>query len=223
MDRKTFRVLENYMLDMMKDSAHDSLHVYRVLCQALRIARGYNEVNQDILIASCLLHDIGRMKEFQNPKLCHAIEGGKMAYMFMKELGWNEEDCTHIQECITTHSFRTDNQPKTLEAKILFDADKLDVSGALGIARSLIYKGQVGEPLYVVDEENKIYKGQKLCEPESFLKEYHFKLIPLYEKFYTEEAFEIAQKRKAMTMMFYNELLDEISIGDLQKLLNFKS
>ncbi len=223
MDRKTFRVLENYMLDMMKDSAHDSLHVYRVLCQALRIARGYNEVNQDILIASCLLHDIGRMKEFQNPKLCHAIEGGKMAYMFMKELGWNEEDCTHIQECITTHSFRTDNQPKTLEAKILFDEDKLDVSGALGIARSLIYKGQVGEPLYVVDEENKIYKGQKLCEPESFLKEYHFKLIPLYEKFYTEEAFEIAQKRKAMTMMFYNELLDEISIGDLQKLLNFKS
>ena len=168
MDRKTFHVLENYMLDMMKDSAHDSLHVYRVLCQALRIARGYNEVNQDILIASCLLHDIGRMKEFQNPKLCHAIEGGKMAYMFMKELGWNEEDCTHIQDCITTHSFRTDNQPKTLEAKILFDADKLDVSGALGIARSLIYKGQVGEPLYAVDEK-KIYKGQKLCEPESFL------------------------------------------------------
>lgn len=223
MDRKTFRVLENYMLDMMKDSAHDSLHVYRVLCQALRIARGYNEVNQDILIASCLLHDIGRMKEFLNPKLCHALEGGKMAYTFMKELGWSEEDCTHIQECITTHRFQTDNQPKTLEAKILFDADKLDVSGALGIARSLIYKGQVGEPLYVVDEENKIYKGQKLCEPESFLKEYHFKLIPLYEKFYTEEAFEIAQKRKAMTTMFYNELLDEISIGDLQKLLNLKS
>jgi len=76
---------------------------------------------------------------------------------------------------------------------------------------------------YVYDEENKIYKGQKLCEPESFLKEYHFKLIPLYEKFYIEEAFEIAQKRKAMTTMFYNELLDEISIGDLQKLLNLKS
>ncbi len=91
-----------------------------------------------------------------------------MAYTFMKELGWSEEDCRHIQECITTHRFRTDHQPKTLEAKILFDADKLDVSGALGIARSLIYKGQVGEPLYAVDEK-KIYKGQKLCEPESFL------------------------------------------------------
>lgn len=53
--------------------------------------------------------------------------------------------------------------------------------------------------------------------------EYHFKLVPLYEKFYIEEAFEIAQKRKTMTTMFYNKLLDEISIRDLQKLLNLKS
>lgn len=94
------------MLSMMKDSAHDPFHVYRVLYQALRIAGAYREVNQDILIASCLLHDIGRMKQFQNPQLCHAIEGGKMAYAFMKELGWREEDCKHIQECITTHRFK---------------------------------------------------------------------------------------------------------------------
>lgn len=220
MDRKTFRILENYMLDMMKDAAHDSLHIYRVLRQALQIAKGYNEVNRDILIASCLLHDIGRMKQFQNPQLCHAVEGGKMAYTFMQELGWKEEDCRHIQECITTHRFRTDNQPKTLEAKILFDSDKLDVTGALGIARTLIYKGQVGEPLYAVDEENNIYKGKNFCEPESFLKEYHFKLIPLYENFYTEEAYEIARTRKAMTMMFYDELLNEISIDDLRELLD---
>lgn len=82
MDKKTFQVIENYMLDMMNDSAHDSLHIYRVLYQALRIARGYDKVNRDILIASCLLHDIGRMKEFQNPQLCHAVEGGEMAYSF---------------------------------------------------------------------------------------------------------------------------------------------
>lgn len=211
------------MLDMMRDSAHDSLHVYRVLYQALRIAEGYNEINQDVLIASCLLHDIGRMKQFQNSQLCHAIEGGKMAYIFMKEMGWREEDCKHIQECIATHRFRADNTPKTLEAKILFDSDKLDVTGALGIARSLIYKGQVGEPLYAVDEQNNIYMGQNSHEPESFLKEYQFKLVPLYEKFYTEEAHRIAQKRKSIMFMFYNELLDEISIDDLQKLLNLKN
>ena len=72
MDQKTYRTIEEYMLSFMKDAAHDPMHIYRVLYQALQIAKGYPEVNQDILIASCLLHDIGRMKQFQNPQLCHA-------------------------------------------------------------------------------------------------------------------------------------------------------
>ncbi len=222
MDRATYGILECYMLDMMKDSAHDSLHVYRVLYQALKIAKGYTEVNRDILIASCLLHDIGRQKQFENPKLCHAVEGGKMAYEFMKGLGWSEEDCKHIQDCVTTHRFRSDNQPETLEAKILFDADKLDVAGALGIARSLIYRGKVEEPLYAVNAENEIYEGYDPQEPASFLKEYHFKLLPLYDKFYTEEAYEIAKARKEITMKFYDELMAEISIGDLKDLMDLQ-
>lgn len=109
-----------------------------------------------------------------------------------------------------------------MEAKILFDSDKLDVSGALGIARSLIYQGQVGEPLYVTDEENNLCKGQNSNDPESFLKEYYFKLAPLYEKFYTKEAYQIAQARKGITTAFYDELLDEIAMDDLQKLLDLK-
>ena len=96
MDQKTYRTIEEYMLSFMKDAAHDPMHIYRVLYQALQIAKGYPEVNQDILIASCLLHDIGRMKQFQNSQLCHAEEGGKMAYEFMRSLGWNEKDCKHI-------------------------------------------------------------------------------------------------------------------------------
>lgn len=207
------------MLEMMGDSAHDSLHIYRVLHQSLSISRDYNEVDQDVLITSCLLHDIGRDSQFQNPGLCHAIEGGKMAYAFLKKLGWNESICIHIQNCITTHRFRTGNPPKTIEAKILFDSDKLDVTGALGIARSLIYKGQVGEPLYTVDENNNIQDGKNSSAPESFFKEYHFKLIKLYDRFYTKEANAIAKRRKKLTTYFFNELMEEVTISDLEKLL----
>ena len=223
MDQKTYRTIEEYMLSFMKDAAHDPMHIYRVLYQALQIAKGYPEVNQDILIASCLLHDIGRMKQFQNPQLCHAEEGGKMAYEFMRSLGWNEKDCKHIQECITTHRFRTDRQPESIEAKILFDADKLDVTGALGISRTLLYKGRAGEPLYAVDAANRIYEGKDRNEPESFLKEYHFKLSRLYETFYTPEAFETARRRKEITVMFYHELMDEISTDDMDQLLNLEN
>lgn len=223
MDQKTYRTIEEYMLSFMKDAAHDPMHIYRVLYQALQIAKGYPEVNRDILIASCLLHDIGRMKQFQNPQLCHAEEGGKMAYEFMRSLGWSEKDCKHIQECITTHRFRTDRQPESIEAKILFDADKLDVTGALGISRTLLYKGQTGEPLYAVDAANRIYEGKGRNEPESFLKEYHFKLSRLYETFYTPEAFETARRRKEITVMFYHELMDEISTDDMDQLLNLEN
>lgn len=138
-----------------------------------------------------------------------------MAYVFVKGLGWDEQKCRHVQDCITTHRFRMDNPPKTLEAKILFDADKLDVTGALGIARSLIYEGQVGIPLYTLDEDNQIQKGRNPDNPESFLKEYNFKLIKIYDHFYTEEAKKIAAKRKEITTSFYNELIDEVSVYNL--------
>ncbi len=126
----------------------------------------------------------------------------------------------HIQDCITTHRFRTDNPPKTIEAEILFDSDKLDVTGALGIARSLIYKGQVGEPLYTVDKKNQIQDGRDSSAPESFFKEYHFKLIKLYDRFYTKEANAIAQTRKKLITYFFDELMEEVTINDLDKLLS---
>lgn len=219
MDRNTFNSIEAYMLEMMKDVAHDSLHIYRVLHQALEIAENYNNVDKDILIASCLLHDIGRQHQFRDPRLCHAIEGGKMAYEFIKSLGWKEEQCKHVKDCIMTHRFRTDNQPKTLEAKILFDSDKLDVTGALGIARSLLYKGQIGEPIYAVGKDYKVRNGQGENEPESFLKEYHHKLIKVYDWFYTKEARKIALQRREITEKFYQELLDEIDINNLGELV----
>lgn len=219
MTRDTFEVIRNYMLDMMKDYAHDYLHVYRVLYQALEISKNY-EVDKDVLIASCLLHDIGRNAEFQNSKLCHAVEGGKLAYDFMMQLGWQESQCLHIKECITTHRFRSNNLPKTMEAKILFDSDKLDVTGALGIARSLIYKGQVGEPLYTINKDFRIHNELSEDMPESFIKEYHFKLSKLYKQFYTPEATAIAHKRKKIADWFYRELIDEIEICGLEEHLD---
>ncbi len=206
------------MLHMADNSAHDSLHIYRVLYQAMKIARHY-EVDMDVLIAACLLHDIGRKAQFADKRICHAVEGGKLAYAFMQELGWEEERCRHIRDCVTTHRFRSDNPPKTLEAKILFDADKLDVTGALGIARSLAYEGQMGEPLYRVKDAFQIDTDFSKEAPPSFLKEYNFKLIKLYDRFYTPEAAQIAQKRKALMEAYYAELLEEIDISDLQDVI----
>lgn len=199
----------------MNDAAHDILHVYRVTNQAMIIAEKYKDVvDNDVLLVACLLHDIGRKAQFENPAVCHAQVGADMAYEFLHSLGFEEDYCNKVHHCIKSHRYRKNNEPESIEAKILFDSDKLDITGALGISRTLLYKGKVNEPLYAVDDNNVIYTTE-MTQPESFIKEYHFKLSKVYDKFYTEEAFSIARKRKKLTESFYEELMREI---DTQKI-----
>ena len=192
--------IEQFMLNHAGDSAHDADHIYRVLSQALQIAKNY-DVDYDVLVAACLLHDIGRPAQFANPKLCHAEIGCEMAYEFLKNLGWSEENCCRVRHCILTHRFRNDLQPETIEAKILFDADKLDVCGALGIARTLQYEGKMDYPL------------------QEFLKEYDRKLIKLYDLFYTRTARQMAQCKKDILTTFRNALMTQLDQSEAQKWL----
>lgn len=109
MDSVTFADIEKYMCSCMSDAAHDKQHVYRVLYNAVEIAKTERGVNYDVLIAACLLHDIGRKEQFEDSSKDHAEVGAQKA-----------------------------RAPQSVEAKILFDADKLDVTGAMGIARLCI-------------------------------------------------------------------------------------
>lgn len=171
------------------------------------------------MLVSSLLHDIGREAQYRNPDICHAKIGGEMAYDFLISIGWGSEDALHVKECIQAHRYRVENPPKTIEAKILFDSDKLDSTGAIGIARTLNYGGIMNEPLYTIDENMIVHEGN--CDsPESFLKEYNFKLIKLYDSFYTEKAKNIAEKRKDISMQFYNTLMSEIKIGNIRRFLD---
>lgn len=210
MQKETYQLIEDYMLICMeKDTAHDKEHVYRVLCSALDIARTEKEVDYDILICACLLHDIGRKEQLANPELCHAQIGSEKAYKFLKENHFSVEFCMHVKDCIQTHRFRKGNPPTSIEAKILFDADKIDVSGAVGLARTLAFKGQHNEPFYTRKEDGSISDGTNDVEV-SFFQEYKYKLEHIYDKFYTERGAEIARKRQKASVAFYNSMLEEI-------------
>ncbi len=208
MNAQIYKTIENHMRKAMKDSAHDKEHIYRVLYVALDIASQEEHVDLDVLVAACLLHDIGREEQFKNPKVCHAEAGSKMAYDFLVQNGWTQDKANHVRECILSHRYRNDNLPDSLEAKILFDADKIDAAGTLGIARTLIYKGQVSDPLYTVDEKGHVLDGGSE-EPPSFFHEYKFKLEKVYDLFYTKRGREIAWKRRDSAAAFYNGLLTE--------------
>lgn len=207
MTRAEFETIERIMRGYMHDSAHDAEHVYRVLRSALAIAEGHPEADMDVLLAACLLHDIGRGAQFRDPSVSHAEAGAKMAFRHLTELGWDGDRAERVSEAIRAHRYRGGAKPETIEAMILYDADKLDVAGAMGVARTLMYQGKVDEPLYRVDGDGEMLDGRE-GEP-SFMNEYAFKLSKLYDGFYTPEAKEMARPRARAARAFYQSLLSE--------------
>ena len=152
------------------------------------------------MAAAALLHDVGRAAQARDPALCHAQVGAEMAYRFLtRELGWDEGRAGHVRACVLTHRFRSDRPPESLEAKIVFDADKLDVTD---------------EPLYRLDGEGRVLVDAD--SPSSFLQEYNFKLRGIAGGLYTRRARELARGRQKAADDFYGALLAEVT-GSLER------
>jgi uncharacterized protein len=125
------------------------------------------------------------------------------------DIAGHEESALRIKESISTHRYRGDNHPATIEAKVLFDADKIDATGTMGIARTLMYQGIEGEPLYHTDGRRNILGGTTDSQP-SFLHEYNYKLRHVYDRFYTRRGREIAGERRKAAISFYEDMLREL-------------
>lgn len=200
-------------------SAHNLDHVFRVYNLCMLISKYEKDVDMEVLIPAALLHDIARVKESQDNtgEIDHAVLGGEMAVKILKELNYEEDKIDTIKNCIISHRFRTGNEPKTIEGKILFDADKLDVIGATGIARTFMLAGQFGQRLtgnssindYL--KENTVENGRikDLSKHTPFI-EYEVKFKKIPQKLYTEKAKEIGNKRLKFMKEYFEKLNLEI-------------
>jgi len=205
--------------------AHDINHVMRVYNLCLKLAKYEPSVDLDILKTATLLHDIARTREDKDAHAGildtdHAVLSAEMSDKILKELGYPQEKIEHIKHCIASHRFRGENPPKTIEAKILSDADKLDVLGATGIARSFTIGGENGQKIYSntpVDEyvKENLFDGKpngRIIDPKKHASnleyETKFKYIP--DKLYTRKAREIARERLEYMKQFFERLKKEI-------------
>ena len=211
MERKRYALLDAYMRKCMRDAdgAHDHEHVYRVLGVALDIAATEPEANADVVIAACLLHDIARRDQLRDKRVCHAERGAEKAEKFLKKNGFGEEFAQRVAECVRTHRFRRGGAPQSIEAKILFDADKIDVCGATGIARTLLYQGHHGGALYAQSADGSLSDGTGE-KGETFFGEYKRKLENIGERLFTARARELAAQRRSAALAFYQSMLAEV-------------
>jgi uncharacterized protein len=205
--------------------AHDINHVMRVYNLCLELAKYEATVDLDILRTAALLHDIARTKEDEYVQrgtldVDHAILGAEMSDKILRELGYPDEKIERVKHCIASHRFRGENPPRTIEAKILSDADKLDVLGATGIARSFTIGGENGQKIYSdtpIDEyvKENLVGGKangRIIDPSKHASnlefETKFKQIP--DRLHTEKAREIARERLKYMRQFFERLKREI-------------
>ncbi|MDM8528021.1 HD domain-containing protein [Anaerolineales bacterium HSG24] len=180
------------------DTAHDFDHVLRVLANAKRIGEA-EEANMAILQTAVLLHDIARVDQERTGK-DHALVGAERARQILTDLAYQPEFIQAVYHAIITHRFRGDNPPTTLEAKILYDADKLDSIGAIGIARVFAYAGHINRPLWR-DDTNEY----------TALQEYNRKLVKIKDRLFTVSARQIAIGRHRFTSTFMEQITAEIA------------
>jgi uncharacterized protein len=116
-----------------------------------------------------------------------------------------------VQHCIRAHRYRDDREPPaTIEAQVLFDADKLDVLGAIGAVRATVYAALAGTPFYSQPSAQFIATGKE--EPGELHSAYHehiFKLRNVEKRMYTETAKALARERCAYLDEFFERLIAE--------------
>ncbi len=208
-------ILEERVKHLLKSApgCHDWDHTFRVFNNAITIADGEKKMQKiDMLVikAAALLHDIGRVEELeQNGKICHAALGFKLAPEILKECGFSDKTMVaNIAECVRRHRFRgKEENPETIEQKIIFDADKLDSIGAVGIGRAIHFSGRIGSRLHNTKEE--AMNSEAYSSEDSAYREYLVKLQHIPERMLTDTGRQLAMQRTEFMHLFFETLNSE--------------
>lgn len=194
---------------------HDWTHIERVKNLALHIGK---EEKADLFVVeiAALLHDIGRKEEIEKRGLvCHAAYGAKMAEKILQKYGLQENVIANIAHSISAHRYKNEGDiPKTTEAKVLFDADKLDSLGAVGIGRIFLFAGNAGsKKLYTGREKQLAKSGSSLAysKDDTAVLEYEIKLKFVKKKIYTKTGRKIAQERSLYMDDFFKRMWLEVA------------
>ena len=180
---------KDYIYNLFNNNSdgHDANHSIRVYQNAYRIAEGYPDINLTVVSLASLLHDV------DDHKLFHT-ENNENARTFMKSHQVESDTIEFVCEVINGVSFSKNksNPPKSVEGKIVQDADRLDAIGAIGIARAFAFGGKNGRSL------------------EDSLQHFDDKLLLLKDEMNTEEARIIAEIRHDYMMGFLDEIHKEL-------------
>lgn len=192
------------------DPVHGYDHILRVYRMAERLARTEG-ADLEIVCAAALLHDAeGPLTG--DSRIEHQLASAEFARQTLEAEGWSGDRIAEVQHCIRAHRFRDDReQPETIEAKVLFDADKLDAIGAIGAIRAIAYAVLDEQHLFTEPSEQFLENWQKLPgEAHTPYHEHLFKLSKLKDRMFTSTGKALAQARHDYLEGFFAQLHAEL-------------
>ncbi len=190
------------------DSAHDFEHTMRVYKNAQKICKK-EKANEKLVLSAALLHDIVSYPKSDKRSKTSSIESAKKSKKILEKLDFTKKEITIISDAIHDHSFSQNKIPKTIEGKILQDADRLDALGAIGIARVFATGGSLKRPFYNIDDP---FCKRRIPDDHTWTVDHFFaKLFKLESLMNTKSGKAEAKKRTRVLTKFLNQLKQEIS------------
>ncbi|WP_209122165.1 HD domain-containing protein [Alkalihalobacillus sp. BA299] len=203
--RKTETYVHNELTG--EPSGHDWWHIKRVTKLAKQIA-SVEGADAFICEMAALLHDIA------DEKLNETEETGlKKVENWLHNMELSEQDVTHIMEIISTMSFKGGGGPpmKTLEGRVVQDADRLDALGAIGIARTFAFGGARGNIMYdpSIKPRAAISKEEYQKRDNTAINHFYEKLLKLKDLMNTLYGKKLAEERHHYMEQFLEQFYKE--------------
>ena len=195
---------------MKEDSGHDMGHVLRVLNHAIVIAATEDNVDLKIIIPAAILHDlVNTSKDNFETRAAASRHSAALAIKLLEQHVGNHINLNYdaIGHAIAAHSWSANIEPKTICAKIVQDADRLDSLGAVGIARLFSVGGSMRRKLFDYEEVLPITRQQD--ESKITLDHFWEKIIKIQGCMKTEKGKELAKVLTNRMFAFVNMLTDE--------------
>jgi uncharacterized protein len=202
-----------------RDWAHGRSHIERVAGTALEIGK-QEGADLDVLELAAILHDVFQYKETHSniEGFRREIEGAKEARKILKELGVVDKTIDAVCHCIESHRKRTSNEPQTIEAKCLFDADKLDCIGAIGVIRCAFVSFDHGQEFYREEKDVESYERNNIRPDGTIIDfskhssnlEYELSLRHVAGRMHTKTGKKLARERTDFMDEFFKRLGSEM-------------
>ena len=202
-----------------EDAAHDYDHLMRVIALADKIQASEGG-DLSTIWAAVALHDIGQERERRHGG-DHASIGAELAAQLLKDTPFPQDSIPAVQQAIREHRITGGVTPQTLEGRILYDADKIDCLGAIGIGRLYCITGRYNQKVYAPIPDDIVepivpHMIRNLRRRPDYSPSIEFQLLfaDLPERMTTNSGREMARERFAYMQKFFNRLRQEVE-GEL--------